>query len=88
MKIFLALIGFAYIIINIYVTIKINKALYLRKEMKKSHKIFIWIFPFFGPLIIKSYWRKQKDKKLEINTKDKRNIDNSTYYESEKGFYL
>ena len=82
-----AAIAIVYILLNIYVTRKINKAYYLKEERRKLHKIFIWIIPFLGPLMIKSFWQEKKNETMEVMTKDKRKIDKSSYYESGSGMY-
>ena len=87
MESFLILAIVAYIILNIYVTKKINKAFYLKEERRKLHKKLIWIIPFLGPWVINSFWKVKKDKELEVMTKDKRKIDKSSYHESGEGVY-
>ena len=87
MNLFLVMIAIIYLSLNIYVTRKINKACYLNEERRKLHKRFIWMLPFLGPLIIKSFWQEKEKDGLEIMTKDKRKIDKSSFYESGSGMY-
>ena len=80
-------VAFLYVFINIYVTKRINKALYLKEERRRLHKKFIWYLPFIGPLIIRGFWKTREDKDLEVMTKSKRKIDKSNYTESGTGMY-
>ena len=70
-----------YLILNIYVLEKISHAYYLSESRRKIHKWFIWIVPFFGPLIIHSFWTGKK-KKLETKTKHNRKKNTGNFYES------
>lgn len=76
-----------YWVLNIYVSQKINKAYYLKEKRRSLHKKFIGFILFLGPWIIKSFWIEKKYTKLEIMTKEKRQIDNSSYCESGSGMY-
>lgn len=76
-----------YILLNVFVTKRINKSYYLSEEMRSLHKKFIWFLPFLGPLLIKNFWRKPKTNYVQINTKTQRN-KNAKYngfYESGQG---
>lgn len=76
-----------YIILNVFVTKRINKTTYLNEDMRSLHKKFIWFLPFLGPIIIKNFWGKPKTVKILTNTKTQRN-KNAKYngfYESGKG---
>jgi|ETNmetMinimDraft_18_1059904.scaffolds.fasta_scaffold53859_2 hypothetical protein len=77
MEVYLTITAISYAILNIYVTMRINKAYYMKEERRKLHKKFIWIVPFLGPLIIKSFWMKKEDKELDVMTKDKRKLPKS-----------
>lgn len=83
--IIIVVILIAYFIFTKYVNNKINKSLYLNESRRNSHKIFIWIIPFLGPLIIRNFWKTREDNELEIMTKKKRKQDKSNFYESGKG---
>ena len=78
----LVLIATAYILVNLYVTGKINKAFYLKEDRRALHKKLIWIIPFLGPLMIRGSWKKRKIEKLDVITKDKRKRTKSHFYES------
>ena len=79
----LALIGLLiYILLNVFVTKRINKSYYLSEEMRSLHKKFIWFLPILGPLIIKNFWRKPKTNNIQVNTKSQR--DKNAKYD---GFY-
>lgn len=84
----LALIALlAYILLNVFVTKRINKSYYIDEEMRSFHKKFSWFLPFLGPLLIKNFWRKPKKTTIQINTKIQRD-KNTTYdgfYESGQG---
>lgn len=71
-KITLALLILLYVLLNLYVTKRINKADYLQEDRRSLHKKFIWVLPFLGPLAIRGFWRKKKEEGLEVMTKDKR----------------
>ena len=51
-------VGIVYVLLNLFVTIRINKANYLNEERRRIHKRFIWLIPFVGPLLIKGFWTK------------------------------
>ena len=76
-----------YFFFTFYVYGRINKSLYLNESRRKLHKKFIWIVPFIGPLIIRGFWKKRKEKDLEIMNKYNRKIDKSNFYESGKGIF-
>jgi hypothetical protein len=78
----LSVIGTLYIVFNLYVTKKINKASYLSQERRGLHKKLIWIIPFVGPLLIIGFWRNEKEVKFETMTKDKRDKEKGDFYES------
>lgn len=67
-------IGF-YVGINLRVTKKINNANYLKENRRKLHKKIIWILPFLGPLLIKSFWQKKKNEASDAMIKGKRKLD-------------
>jgi len=71
-----------YILLNVFVTLRINKSYYLSEEMRSLHKKFIWFLPILGPLIIKNFWRKPKTNNIQVNTKSQR--DKNAKYD---GFY-
>jgi hypothetical protein len=71
-----------YILLNVFVTKRINKSYYLNEEMRNLHKKFIWFLPFLGPLLIKNFWRKPKTNNIKTNTKTER--DKNAKYD---GFY-
>lgn len=83
--IIIIIVLFVYYFFTKYVNDRINKSLYLNESRRNSHKIFIWIIPFLGPLIIRSFWKKREDNEMEIMTKEKRKQDKSNFYESGKG---
>lgn len=76
-----------YILLNVFVTKRINKSYYLSEEMRSLHKKFIWFLPFLGPLLIKNFWRKPKTNYVQINTKTQRdkNAKYNGFYESGQG---
>lgn len=74
-----------YLALNIYVTYKINRANYLTEERRSLHKRLVWILPFLGPFLIKSFWSDEKPITKAMTKKD-RETDNSSFYESKKGF--
>ena len=74
-------IGTAYLIFNIYVTIRINKSYYLSEERRKLHKIIIWLVPFIGPLILVNFWTRKKIK-MDTMTKVEREKKKGDFYES------
>lgn len=74
-----------YYFFTLYVQRRIGKSLYLDEKRRILHKKMIWILPFLGPIIIRGFWKKRKEKKLEVMTKSKRKIDKSNFYESGKG---
>ncbi len=80
MKVLLA-IATVYVLLNIFVTIRINKSDYLNEERRRLHKRLIWLIPFLGPLLIIGFWTKVKPK-LETMTKDEREKKKGNFYES------
>jgi hypothetical protein len=78
---------FIYIILNVYVSIKINKAYYLSEEMRKLHLKLIWAIPFIGPLMLRNFWKNEKVNKFPTNTRSQREKNNKSgdFYESGKG---
>lgn len=75
-----------YFVYNKYVQQKIEQAVYLDERRRTLHKKIIWILPFIGPQLIKSFWSPKK-KPLEIKTKDNRNVELSGFHESGAGIY-
>lgn len=71
-----------YLVYTLYVNHRISSSFYLNKDRKKLHRVFIWLVPFLGPLMIRNFWKKKKSTRLEITTKDKRKIDSAKFYES------
>ncbi len=73
-----------YLVLNVFVTKRINKSIYVNEEMKKLHKRLIWVLPFLGPVLIKNFFRKPKTKKIQTNTKTQRdkNAKYGGFYES------
>lgn len=82
----IAFILVVYISLNTYVTIKINKANYLKEERRRLHKKLIWIVPFLGPLAIRSFWSEGKVEIKAVTKKD-RKIDKGSFHESNKGIF-
>ena len=80
LKIILA-IGTVYLLLNIFVTIRINKSDYLNGERRGLHKRLIWLIPFLGPMLILRYWTKSKPK-FETMTKQQREKSKGDFYES------
>ena len=78
MKIILAISIVAYLILNVYVFEKINTAFYLSEERRKLHKIVIWILPFLGPLMLRSFWRNRENDRLKVILKKDRKIKRDT----------
>jgi hypothetical protein len=78
----LSAIGIVYIVLNLYVTKKINKASYLNEERRALHKNLIWFIPFIGPLMINGFWRKDKKVEFETMTKDQREKKKGDFHES------
>jgi hypothetical protein len=78
----LSIIGTAYIILNLYVTRRINKSYYLNDQRRAIHKILIWFLPFIGPLLIMGFWRKERKVKFDTMTKDQRKKSKGDFYES------
>ncbi len=74
MEVFIVLLVIIYITINLRVMKKIDSAYYLKEERRKLHKKFIWMLPFLGPLLIKSFWQHKKNKGSDVMTKSKRKI--------------
>lgn len=87
MKITLLAILVVYFFFTLFVHYRINKSEYSDESRRTLHKKFVWILPFVGPLIIKGFWIKRKEKKLEIMDKSKRKTDKSNFYESGKGIF-
>lgn len=71
-----------YIILNLYVTGRINKSYYLNEERRGLHKKLIWVIPFLGPLIIIGFWRKTGKIKTDTMTKEQREKRKGDFYES------
>jgi hypothetical protein len=71
-----------YIILNLFVTGRINKSYYLNEERRGLHKKLIWVIPFLGPLMIIGFWRKTRKMKVDIMTKEQREKKNGDFYES------
>lgn len=65
----------AYVATNFWVYSSIQRADYASEERRQVHKYLIWILPFFGAFMIRSFWKKPEKLKLEVMTKAKRNID-------------
>jgi hypothetical protein len=80
-------ISMIYILVNMYVTGRINKSYYLSEERRRLHKKLIWFTPFIGPLLIRGYWKTEKNKKLETITKEDREKKKGSFYESGIGLY-
>lgn len=77
----------AYVALNSFVGYRIRKSLYLEETRRKLHLKLIWYLPFLGPLIIRNFWKKQKNEPLETITKDKRKIKKGSFYESGIGMH-
>ena len=78
----LSIIGIVYIILNLYVTKRINRSYYLTDQRRAIHKILIWYLPFIGPLLTIGFWRKERKVKFDTMTKDQRKNDKGEFYES------
>jgi hypothetical protein len=83
----LIIIGAIYILLNLYVTRRINKSYYLNGERRELHKKLIWIIPFIGPLLIRGFWKMEKNKKIKTITKEEREKKKGDFYESGIGLY-
>ncbi|GAA4833479.1 hypothetical protein [Algivirga pacifica] len=80
----LILLIIAYIFLNIYVTKRINKAVYYKEERKKIHKTLLWAIPFLGAWMSRYFW-KTNNETLEVMTKGKRTVKTGSFYESNIG---
>ena len=76
----------AYVLLNLWVTKKIERAKYYKEERKALHKRVIWMVPFLGPLMLRGFWKDRGKAKMEIITKVKRKITQGGFYESHKGY--
>jgi hypothetical protein len=76
------IIATVYIILNLYVTKRINKSFYLNEERRGIHKKLIWAIPFIGPLITIGFWTKNNKVKGETMTKELRDKRKGDFYES------
>lgn len=65
---------------NVHVTKRINHAFYMNESRRKLHKRFIWFLPFLGALLIKGYWKKDKDEPFAMTKKDRKQ-DKSSFYD-------
>ena len=79
-------VAIVYILFNVWVTKMIERARYYKEERKALHRRVIWIVPFLGPLLLRSFWKDRRKNKLEIITKEKRKIQQGGFYESHKGY--
>ena len=87
MKLLLALTPVAYIVLNMYVAKKINKAFYLKEKRRKLHEKIIWLIPFLGPLMLRGFWKKNRSTKLDVITKSNRKNKAGGFYESGLGVH-
>jgi len=71
-----------YIILNLYVTGRINKSYYSNEERRGLHKKLIWAIPFLGPLMLIGFWRKIGKMKTDTMTKEQREKRKGDFYES------
>ncbi len=76
-----------YIVLNIYVSKRIDKSLYIDDSRRRLHKKFIWLIPFIGPLMIRGFWKKSGVEPMKVITKANRKLDKSTFRESGTGMY-
>ena len=83
MEISIAVLFILYVILNVFVSSKINSAFYLKDERRRLHKMLIWFTPFVGPYLIKSFWLK-KDNALKTITKKDRKVKMS-HHSSDSG---
>ncbi|MCB9235657.1 MAG: hypothetical protein H6581_28685 [Bacteroidia bacterium] len=84
----IAIAAVVYIFFNLRVMDKIDAARYADESQRKMHKKFIWFVPFLGPLMIRGYWGRRKETKLEITTKKDREVEKgASFYESGKGIH-
>jgi len=75
-----------YVVLNLLVTNRIEKAYYLKEERRVLHKRLIWILPFIGPFLIKSHWRRNKELKVMTKTeRTKRNGSNTDDWQNLTG---
>jgi len=74
MEITIGVLFIVYLILNVYVSKKINNAFYLKEERKRLHKVLIWLIPFIGPYAIKSFWSSKQNEGLKVITKKDRKI--------------
>ena len=74
-----------YILCNLVISKRLKKAYYPDKAMQTRHLKLIWLLPFIGPLMLYSFWKKSKPKKMKINTKENRKTESSHFYESGEG---
>jgi len=72
----------AYIILNLFVTGRINKSYYANEERRGLHKKLIWAIPFLGPLMLIGFWRKAGRMKTDTMTKEQREKRTGDFYES------
>jgi hypothetical protein len=77
-----------YFLFTYHIQLKIESANYLDEDRRRLHKRLIWVIPFIGPQLIRSYWQKsKKQKSLEVKTKGSRKSEVGGFYESNSGIY-
>lgn len=77
----------AYVVLNLYVRRRIQRAWYLDEGRRRIHLWLIWLFPFLGPVLIRGFWKKPKEKgELEVVTKERRRKRNSGMFGGGVGF--
>ena len=76
MEIVLAIGLLSYVSLNLYVGRKIRVARYGSEDRRQLHQRFIWLLPFLGPLLIKSYWQSAKAQP-EVITRGQRKTNSS-----------
>ena len=81
------LVLIAYFLFTNYVRNKINKSIYLNEERRNLHKKLIWIIPFLGPLMIRSFWKKQNPNDMKVISKATSKKRKMNFTESGKGIY-
>ncbi len=86
-KLIIAVLIIIYILFNIYVNIKINKAVYFDEERRHIHKILIWLIPFIGPLMFRSFWKKHDPNEMKVISKATSKKKKMNFTESGKGIY-
>lgn len=72
----------AYVVINLLVSKRINQAHYIEEERRLLHKKLIWIIPFFGAWMLRSFWKVKPTRQLDVITRKDRKTDPGGFCES------